>query len=30
VQVIPQSILDRIGEIRQQIIDGTLAITKYQ
>jgi len=30
VQVLPQSILDRIGEIRQQIIDGTLAITKYQ
>jgi basic membrane protein A len=30
VQVLPQSIIDRIGEVRQQIIDGTLAVTKYQ
>jgi len=30
VQVLPQSILDRISEVRQQIIDGTLAVTKYQ
>ncbi len=30
VQVLPQSILDRINSVRQQIIDGTLAITKYQ
>jgi basic membrane protein A len=30
VQVLPQSILDRISKVRQQIIDGTLAVTKYQ
>jgi basic membrane protein A and related proteins len=30
VQVLPQSVLDRISEVRQQIIDGTLAVTKYQ
>ena len=30
VQVLPQSILDRISAVRQQIIDGTLAVTKYQ
>ncbi|MDO9099378.1 MAG: BMP family ABC transporter substrate-binding protein [Caldisericota bacterium] len=30
VQVLPQTIIDSIGQIRQQIIDGTLAITKYQ
>jgi len=30
VQVLPKSILDRISEVRQQIIDGTLAVTKYQ
>ena len=30
VQVLPQSILDRIGAVRQQIVDGTLAVTKYQ
>jgi basic membrane protein A len=30
VQVLPQSILDRINTVRQQIIDGTLAVTKYQ
>jgi basic membrane protein A len=30
VPVLPQSILDRISAIRQQIIDGTLAVTKYQ
>lgn len=30
VQVLPSSIIDRIDTIRQQIIDGTLPITKYQ
>ncbi|RIE05588.1 BMP family ABC transporter substrate-binding protein [Candidatus Cryosericum terrychapinii] len=30
VQVLPQSIIDRIGAVRQQIVDGTLAVTKYQ
>ena len=30
VQVLPQSILDRINSVRQQIIDGTLVVTKYQ
>lgn len=30
VSVLPQSILDRISAVRQQIIDGTLAVTKYQ
>lgn len=30
VPVLSQSILDRISEVRQQIIDGTLAVTKYQ
>jgi basic membrane protein A len=30
VQVLPTSILDRISEVRKQIIDGTLAVTKYQ
>lgn len=30
VQVLPQSILDRINTVRQQIVDGTLAVTKYQ
>jgi len=30
VPVLPQSILDRISAVRQQIIDGTLAVTKYQ
>jgi basic membrane protein A len=30
VSVLPQSILDRISAVRQRIIDGTLAITKYQ
>lgn len=30
VQVLPQSILDRINSVRQQIIDGTLMVTKYQ
>lgn len=30
VPVLPQSILDRISTVRQQIVDGTLAVTKYQ
>ena len=30
VQVLPQSIINRIGAVRQQIVDGTLAVTKYQ
>jgi basic membrane protein A len=30
VQVLTQSILDRISEVRQQIIDGTLTVTNYQ
>jgi basic membrane protein A len=30
VPVLPQSIIDRIGAVRQQIVDGTLAVTKYQ
>lgn len=30
VQVLPQSILDRINSVRQQIIDGTLVVKKYQ
>jgi len=30
VQVLPQSIIDRISAVRQQIVDGTLAVTKYQ
>ena len=30
VQVLSKSILDRINAVRQQIIDGTLAVTKYQ
>jgi len=30
VPVLPQSILARISAVRQQIIDGTLAVTKYQ
>jgi len=30
VQVLPQSILDRISEVRKEIIDGTLEVPKYQ
>jgi len=30
VQVLPKAIIDRISEVRQQIVDGTLAVTKYQ
>ncbi len=29
VQVLPQSIVDKVKEIRQQIIDGTLVIERY-
>ncbi|HEY9093590.1 MAG TPA: BMP family ABC transporter substrate-binding protein [Candidatus Cryosericum sp.] len=30
VQVLPQTILDRISEVRKEIIDGTLEVPKYQ
>ncbi len=30
VQVLPTSVIDRISGVRQQIIDGTLPVTKYQ
>ena len=29
VQVLPQSIIDKVNEVRQQIIDGTLVIERY-
>jgi len=30
VQVLPQTSLDRISEVRKEIIDGTLEVPKYQ